>query len=334
MKKIVFFTFLILTSCEDSLDQTQNSNLLFVASEGTYGNGDGSISVFSENEKIQTIDGIGDIVQSILVNGDKLFVIVNNSHLIKRYSITESGLNLPGIDISTNNSSPREMVIVGDKLYFTNWNSKDVKVLDLVTYSIVSSISLDGVPEDIVSDGNYIWVSIPQLELYDPNNGSIVVKIDINSEDLVETYEVGRGPEQMLINDNSLWISRTFYSSDWSYTYYGSSTVNLETGEISIINYGLGLVCGGNILKLNNKIYRTVNGGVAPLTTGLDINMSAKIGSYQNLYSASSNDDNLYLGMSDYVSPDTVYIHNELGERTRTLTVGTLPGDFASWNDD
>ena len=334
MKKVISLTFIILISCEDSIDQTQNSNLLFIASEGTYGNGDGSISVYSENEKIQTINGIGDIVQSILVNNDKLFVIVNNSHLIKRYNITESGLNLPGIDISTNNSSPREMVIVGDKLYFTNWNSKDVKVLDLVTYSIVSSISLDGVPEDIVSDGNYIWVSIPQLELYDPNNGSIVVKIDINSEDLVETYEVGRGPEHMLINDNSLWISRTFYSSDWSYTYYGSSTVNLETGEISIINYGLGLVCGGNILKLNNKIYRTVNGGVAPLTTDLDINMSAKIGSYQNLYSASSNDDNLYLGMSDYVSPDTVYIHNELGERTRTLTVGTLPGDFASWKND
>jgi len=334
MKKVISLTFIILISCEDSLDQTQNSNLLFIASEGTYGNGDGSISVYSENEKIQTIDGIGDIVQSILVKDDKLFVIVNNSHLIKRYSITELGLNLPGIDISTNNSSPREMVIVGDKLYFTNWNSKDVKVLDLVTYSIVSSISLDGVPEDIVSDGNNLWVSIPQLELYDSNNGSIVVKIDINSENLVETYEVGRGPEHMLINDHSLWISRTFYSSDWSSTYYGSSTVDLETGEISIINYGLGLVCGGNILKLKNKIYRTVNGGVAPLTTDLDINMSAKIGSYKNLYSASSNDDNLYLGMSDYVYPDTVYIHNELGERTRTLTVGVLPGDFASWNDD
>ena len=334
MKKIVFFTFLILTSCEDSLDQTQNSNLLFVSSEGTYGNGDGSISVFSENEKIQTIDGIGDIVQSILVNGDKLFVIVNNSHLIKRYSITESGLSLPGIDIATNNSSPREMVIVGDKLYFTNWNSHDVKVLDLVTYSIVASISLNGIPEDIVSNGDYLWVSIPQLDLYDPNNGSIVVKIDINTKNIIETYEVGRGPEHMLINDNSLWISRTFYSSDWSSTYYGSSTVDLETGEISIINYGLGLVCGGNILNLSDKIYRTVNGGVAPLTTDLNLNMSGKIGSYHNLYSASSNDGYLYLGMSDYVSPDTVYVHNDLGELTRILMVGTLPGDFASWNID
>ena len=64
------------------------------------------------------IEEIGDVVQSIIVNNNHLFVIANNSHKIKRYSITESGLNLPGIDIETNNSSPREMVIVNDKLYF------------------------------------------------------------------------------------------------------------------------------------------------------------------------------------------------------------------------
>ena len=56
MKKVISLTFIILISCEDSIDQTQNSNLLFIASEGTYGNGDGSISVYSENEKIQTIN--------------------------------------------------------------------------------------------------------------------------------------------------------------------------------------------------------------------------------------------------------------------------------------
>ena len=142
MKKTLILISLIFIGCEDSYNKLQNPNLLFVASEGTYGDSNGSISVFSEEEKIQTVENLGDVVQSIHIDDDKLFVIVNNSHLIKRYSITESGLNLPGIEISTNNSSPREMVIVGDKLYFTNWNSKDVKVLDLVTYSIVSSISL------------------------------------------------------------------------------------------------------------------------------------------------------------------------------------------------
>ena len=74
MKKIVFLTLFLIASCEDSLDQDYNSNLVFVASEGTFGNSDGSIAVFSKNEKIQTVEAIGDVVQSLLVNGDNLFV--------------------------------------------------------------------------------------------------------------------------------------------------------------------------------------------------------------------------------------------------------------------
>ena len=336
MKKLIFFTIIFAISCEDSNNHNENhnSNLLFVSSEGTYGNGDGSISVFYDNEMIQTVEEVGDVVQSIIVNNDHLFVIVNNSHKIKRYTITESGLNLPGIDIETSDSSPREMVIVDDKLYFTNWNSRDVKVLDLVTYSIVSAITLDGVPEDIVSDGHFLWVSIPMLELYDGNNGSSVLKIDIESESVVATYEVGRGPEHMLIENDELWVSRTFYASDWSSTYFGSSKIDLISDEVSIVNYGAGLVCGGNVLKLNNEVYRTVNGGVAPLSTSLELKVSSKIGSYQNLYSASSDEENLFLGISDYVYPDTVQIYDSNGDKVRMLEVGTLPGDFATWTND
>ena len=48
------------------------------------------------------------MLYNLLVYGDKLFVLINNSHLIKVYDITEDGLRLPGIEISTDNSSPRE----------------------------------------------------------------------------------------------------------------------------------------------------------------------------------------------------------------------------------
>ena len=334
MKNIFFFLLLILFSCEDSIIQDQNPSLTFISSEGTYGNGDGSISVFSNNEKIQTLDNIGDIVQSILVEDDNLFVIVNNSHLIKRYKITENGLTLPGIEISTNNSSPREMIILNNKLYFTNWNSKDVKVLDLFNYSFTESIPLSGLPEDIVTDGNNIWVSIPQLELYDQNSGSSVVKISAVDNSIIESYEVGRGPEHMLIDGDNLWISRTFYNSDWSAT-YGSSVINLNTKEIQIMNYGVGLVCGGNLVKLNNEIYRTVNGGVAPIDSELNLNTLAKIGDFQNLYSASAYDKSLFLGTSDYISPDTVYVHDEVGNQVDIMIVDiALPGDYAIWSLD
>ena len=67
---------------------------------------------------------------------------------------------MPGIEIETNNSSPREMTVINNKLYFTNWNSQDIKVLNLSTYSIENSIPVDGLPESIISDGQNLYVGI------------------------------------------------------------------------------------------------------------------------------------------------------------------------------
>ena len=86
---------------------------------------------FKDNEKIQEISGMGDVLQSILIHDNHLFAILNGSSEIKRYSISDQGLTLPGITISTESSSPREMIVLNNKLYFSNWNSKDIKILNL-----------------------------------------------------------------------------------------------------------------------------------------------------------------------------------------------------------
>ena len=70
------------------------------------------------------------------VYNNKLIVLVNNSHKIKIYAITTEGLSMPGIEISTEGSGPREMVVVDGKVYFTNWITSDVKVFNLFTYKI------------------------------------------------------------------------------------------------------------------------------------------------------------------------------------------------------
>ena len=60
----------------------------------------GSISMINDFGKFTTLR------QSLAVYGNKLIVLVNNSHEIKIYDITENGLAMPGG--STNGSSPRE----------------------------------------------------------------------------------------------------------------------------------------------------------------------------------------------------------------------------------
>lgn len=332
MKYLIPLTLLLLLfSCEDNVTEVEEFDLLFISSEGNFGAGDGSIEVFKGLEKIQTVENVGDVVQSILVHEDDLFVAVNNSHTIKKFDITESGLALPGIEVSTDNSGPREMCVVNNKLYFTNWNTKDIKILDLYNYNIDTFVLLEYVPEDIITDGNFLFVSAPHQELYD-NQGSKVIKIDLLNGNIVETYEVGLGPEQMYLDENLLYVSRTSYDENWSAS-YGSSKINIASGDVEIVTYGAGTACRADIFKMNNTIYRATSIGAVPLQEDLNLNQAAKVGNHVNVYSANYLDEELLLGSSDYVAPDTVYLYNDLNEYLGFFEVNVLPGDFKKYSN-
>ncbi len=202
---------------------------VFVSNEGGFGSSNGSISMIDESTQsvVAEYENIGDVVQSIEVYNDKLIVLINNSHKIKIFNIDSNGLQLPGVEVDTGDSSPREMAVFDNKVYFTNWNTKDVKVFNLYTYQIENSVSMPlGLPEDIVVNNQSLYVTIPNLEMYDQNLGSEVVKISISDLSIEQVYDVGLGPEFLTFSDDgSLYISRKNYSQDWYTTYHGTSKI-------------------------------------------------------------------------------------------------------------
>lgn len=333
MKVVLLFisTMFLMTGCSDDGNTvsgpTTSSNYVFVACEGNFGSSDGTVYVIDENGNTSNIGSLGDVVQSVEVHGNKLFVIVNNSHRIMVYDISESGISEPGIEVLTGDSSPREMVVLNDKVYFTNWNTQDVKVLNLFTYQIESSLMLGGLPEDIITDGVNLFVSIPNLALYDQNLGSSVVKIDPVSMSVIETHDVGLGPESLLMFNDEVYIARKNYSNDWYTTYYGSSKIS--GGLVTSSDYGAGVACGGSILVSNNSVYRTYDGGIAPLDGNLEINALGRIGDYGSaIYHAEEINGFIWLGLTD----NTVRVMNSSGEEINLYSVGAYPGDFAVWN--
>ena len=328
----LFITLLLLVGCSSNPiveDTEQTTQWVFVANEGNFGASNGSISMINNNDEVYHIEEVGDVVQSLEVYKDKLIVVVNNSHVIKVYDITEDGLSLPGIEISTDNSSPRELVVVDDKVYFTNWNTKDIKVLNLFNYNIESSISVDGLPESIVSDGSYLWIGIMMNSDY--SSASSVVKVDINTNSIVETYEVGLGPTSLVMENNDVYVARTFYDENWV-SFHGSSKIT--SSEITMKNYGVGTACGGSVMKYNNEVYRSYDGGIAPLEYNLDIRTSSRIGSYDQfqVYSTEVIGDYIYFGITDYTTMNEVRVIDFSGNEVATYDVGILPGDFIVWN--
>ena len=74
MKKILFLVF--------SLNFCWTEGQIFVACEGNLYQGNGSLWTISEGEARGYQDNpIGDVVQSLYVHADKLFVIVNGDEL-------------------------------------------------------------------------------------------------------------------------------------------------------------------------------------------------------------------------------------------------------------
>jgi|TARA_Y100000034_G_scaffold60179_1_gene73151 hypothetical protein len=330
----LFITLLLLVGCSSNpiVDNTEQiTQWIFVANEGNFGASNGSISMINNNDEVYHIEEVGDVVQSLEVYEDKLIVVINNSNMIKVYDITEDGLRLPGIEISTDNSSPRELVVVDDKVYFTNWNTTDVKVLNLFNYNIETSISVDGLPESIVSDGSYLWVGIMMNEDY--SSASSVVKIDMNTNSVVEAYEVGLGPTSLAVDENEVYVARTFYDENWI-PFYGSSKI--DGSDIIINNYGVGVACGGSVMKYNNEIYRSYDGGIAPLEYNLDIRTSSRIGSYDQsqVYSTEVIGDYIYFGITDYTTTNKVKVVDFNGNEMTSYDVGLLPGDFSVWSNN
>lgn len=337
MKKLYLFVILSFLSCnideENETFEPIKSSWVFVACEGNYGASNGSITMIKNDGEIKSIENIGDVVQSLEVYNNKLFVIINNSHKILAYDITENGLRLPGIEIDTNNSSPREMKIIDDKLYFTNWNTSDIKILNLTNYVIEESIKIDGKPESIEYDGTNLWVGV-QLN-NDYSDGNELIKFNPQSNSILESFEIGKGPTSISFNNNNVYIANTYYDDQYN-AFYGTSKLNGIDNEIDIEYYGPGVVCGGDVMNFDNQIFRSYDGGLAKLDKDLKILKNTKLGSFDpaQLYSSKIIGNYIYFGITNFKDLNMVKVVDFNNNIVSSFDVGIIPGDFAYWKQN
>jgi len=341
---LISLALFIWNACENndtiSPDSEPNTSWVFVANEGKMGESNGTISMIDDFGNVYETEPIGDVVQSLEVHKDQLIVIVNNSHKIILYDITgDHGIKLPSVTVFTGNSSPREMAIVNDNIYFTNLDTKDIKILNLQNYQLEeSTISLNGRPEDIIFDGTYIWVSIPELSASDGNQGTEVAKIDPSTNE-IEYLDVGKGPTQLTEFNNSIYISRTYYEFEEidDNGWWINPRIHHGTSKISdIINiqlYASGSACGGSIFSYNNKVYRSFGGGIAPIKNNLDIDELGRLGNYEQnqVYHVEIINDNIWFCITNWSDTNLIKVVNHNGQEIASYTAGIIPGDLAYW---
>ena len=325
MKKMMYLIFIF--------NFILSAEKIFVACEGPFYDGQGSLSIIDEAGNINQIENLGNIVQSITLHNNHLFVISNGASIIHIFDINEQTGDLSlSNSLDLNFSGPRNMLIHEDSntAYITNWNTQDIKLMDLETFEITNSIPVNGLPEDIIFDGEYIWVSITANA--DWTDGSTVIKLN-PSDNMITEYEVGYGPGDLLFHNNSIYVSRTYYDADWN-AYAGTSKID-ENGNVTITEYGAGMPCGGSLTKHNDIVYRSYNGGIAPLDDELSILSEQQLGNlgFWNVYDVKSIDNKIYFAITDYNTLNQLVILDEYGSEIGTYDVGMIPTDFAVWDN-
>ena len=104
--------------------------------------------------------------------------------------------------------NPRYFFSSGTNGYVTNWgdpfdNTDDyIAVIDLLSQTITSTISVAFGPEKLILINNVLYVA--HQGGYGQNN--ILSVIDTSNNTLASTIEVGDVPNSMVVLDNNLWV--------------------------------------------------------------------------------------------------------------------------------
>jgi len=329
--------FLFLTACQDqknSSPDSLNSSNIFILCEGNYNQSNASLWSLDPQIGVQgpiyqnmTGNPLGDIAQSMAYRDNRLWVINNNTHSIEIFLLDQEIMHENSIPVP--GASPRYMTFLDDRAYVTCWYIPGIIVIDANAQTVIDTIFLSGLPEMIVEKDGYLYTGI----IMDHNwkNTPDLLKLTPQGQ-IVKTYNVINGPDQLLLKNEDLYVTSVYYDSVFN-SNTGTSKINLMTDEVIKKDHGAA-GSGQDLLILNNQVYRIFEGGVMPFMSDLTLNKNQKIGNETGLYSAAAYGDNLFFGLTDFQAPDEIKMLDGQGLLIGTYQVGAIPGSFLFFDSE
>jgi hypothetical protein len=177
----------------------------------------------------------------------------------------------------------------------------------------------------MIVKNDILYTSITMNSYWGSENKVYAYDLSIDEPTAIDTFEVVSGPGKMLLDGNDLYVASTYYDDAWQ-TYAGMSKINIHTKQVITKDYGINFNFSKDIINLDNTIYRTYKNGLVQINNDLSFDESNILGLLSgNIYSASTNNNKIYCGITDYVAPDTVFVIDDEGVLLETLEVGAIP---------
>ena len=353
MKKLIPALFLILLSA-GSLQAQEILSRVIVANQGNFTQGNATLTEFIPDNGTAT-DGVffsangfllGDIAQSVTIFDGKMYVVVNNSNVVRVLN-PETFLQRFEIPIA-GGASPREIIRLNSSYaYVTNLFDNSISLIDLeLNREVLPRLKVGLNPDRAFFHDGLAYISNngfgadSTIFVIDPKLGEGTTG-DITTHEVVDTLFVSRGPGSVTLDDQGrLWTVSTGFDGDFDDDFNiipgtsepgGVHVFDIET-RIEVAFFELEAAGSDIAFDPVTKNIFINSGGVRAIDTEELILQPGLLveGSFFALgLSSEEADPKLYLAdAKDFSVNGEVFIHDTNGDFINSFDAGIIPGDF------
>ncbi|WP_372947172.1 DUF5074 domain-containing protein [Mariniphaga sp.] len=348
MKHFLKITFVLalLGSCTNEPVETvffdlDTENGIFIACEGNFMYGNGSLSFYHPEKKEVTNHlfqarnsaPLGDVVQSLAKHGKSLFIVVNNSGKI----VVADSRTVEFKGIVSGLTSPRYIHFVSEeKAYISDLYASHINIFNPETLEISGTIDLEGhTSEQMVQIGKYVYVSHWE-------NGEHIMVIDVETDEMVDKMKVPAQPKDLRVDKNGkIWAlcGGSYENSDVDSQPSALVRLDPETRTMEqiyrfsegVFSSGLEMNAAGDTLYYLNKGLFKMAINSRHLPDSMFIPEKEKL--FYHLAVNPENNEIYIADAIDYTQDAVVYRFSQSGVLKDSFKVGINPSDFLFANE-
>ncbi|WP_149276096.1 YncE family protein [Pareuzebyella sediminis] len=319
-----------------SREETYRNGIL-VTNEGPFNAGSGTVTFISDDFTVveesifkkKNAEDLGNIVQSIGFEGDRAYIVVNNSHSIQvvdRFTFNSVALINEGLE------NPRFFTVSNGKGYVTNWGDPAdeaddfIAVINLETNTVTQTIPVVLGPETITANNDFVYVA--HEGGFGQNNQVSV--IDSSIDKVLKTLTVGDFPNSLYWDAHgTLWVL-----SGGAPAYTGTETpgvlskINVNDNTIETSFDFSNTQHPANLCGEGNSLYYSLGDGVYAFSSGDATVPNEAYITNVSFYAMTVNRGKLYgSDAKDFASKGDLHVYDLMTkDLIESVQVGLVPG--------